>query len=121
MEFWGNYLLLYSLFPPSLATDCAEVKVGESVKVDPAEFEACIHLSQAALGEAKKDKANEPVVLYLKVGDQKFVLGTLSREKIPQISLELVLEKEFEVSHNSKNASVYFCGYKAYYAGDEYP
>jgi len=24
----------------------AEVKVGESVKVDPAEFEACIHLSQ---------------------------------------------------------------------------
>jgi len=24
----------------------AEVKVGESVKVDPTEFEACIHLSQ---------------------------------------------------------------------------
>ncbi|RDY09573.1 Histone deacetylase HDT1, partial [Mucuna pruriens] len=91
MEFWG-----------------AEVKVGESVKVDPVEFEACIHLSQAALGEAKKDKGNEPVVVYLKVGEQKFVLGTLSREKIPQISLELVLEKEFELSHNSKNASVYF-------------
>nr|ACU22923.1 unknown [Glycine max] len=103
MEFWG-----------------AEVKVGESVKVDPAEFEACIHLSQAALGEAKKDKSNEPVVLYLKVGQQKFVLGTLSREKIPQIPLELVLEKEFELSHNSKNASVHFCGYKAFYdTGDD--
>lgn len=61
------------------------------------------------------------MVLYLKVGDQKFVLGTLSREKIPQVSLELVLEKEFELSHNSKSASVYFCGYKAYYPGDEYP
>ncbi|KAH1104382.1 hypothetical protein GYH30_038011 [Glycine max] len=100
MEFWG-----------------AEVKVGESVKVDPAEFEACIHLSQAALGEAKKDKP-EPVVLYMKVGEQKFVLGTLSREKIPQISLELVLEKEFELSHSSKSASVHFCGYKAYYDAD---
>ncbi|KAJ1401752.1 Zinc finger C2H2-type [Sesbania bispinosa] len=95
---------------------CAEVKVGDSVKVDPSEFEACIHLSQAALGEAKKDKASEPVVLYLKVGDQKFVLGTLSRDKIPQISLEIVLDKEFELSHNSKTASVHFCGYKAYYA-----
>lgn len=102
MEFWG-----------------AEVKVGESVKVDPAEFEACIHLSQAALGEAKKDKPNEPVVIYVKVGEQKFVLGTLSRDKIPQISLELVLEKEFELSHNSKHASVHFCGYKAYYSGDD--
>jgi len=57
----------------------------------------------------------------LKVGEQKFVLGTLSREKIPQISLELVLEKEFELSHSSKNATVHFCGYKAYYSGDEYP
>lgn len=102
MEFWG-----------------AEVKVGETVKVDPSEFEACIHLSQAALGEAKKDKANEPVILSLKVGDQKFVLGTLNREKIPQVSLELVLDKEFELSHNSKNASVHFCGYKAYYPGDD--
>ncbi|XP_061345403.1 histone deacetylase HDT1-like [Gastrolobium bilobum] len=102
MEFWG-----------------AEVKVGEVVKVDPSEFEACIHLSQAALGEAKKDKGSEPVFLNLKVGDQKLVLGTLSREKIPQISLELVLDKEFELSHNSKNASVYFCGYKTFYAGDE--
>ncbi|MCF6814759.1 hypothetical protein L3H39_11115, partial [Corynebacterium sp. MC-16] len=59
-------------------------------------------------------------VLYLKVGQQKFVLGTLSREKIPQISLELVLEKEFELSHSSKSASVHFCGYKAFYdAGDD--
>ncbi|XP_057457885.1 histone deacetylase HDT1-like [Lotus japonicus] len=100
MEFWG-----------------AEVKVGETVKVDPSEFEACIHLSQAALGESKKDK--EPVVLSLKVGDQKFVLGTLNREKIPQVSLELVLDREFELSHNSKTASVHFCGYKAYYPADE--
>ncbi|CAJ1949038.1 unnamed protein product [Sphenostylis stenocarpa] len=60
----------------------------------------------AALGEAKKDKTNEPVVVYLKVGEQKFVLGTLSKDKIPQISLELVLEKEFDLSHSSKNLKV---------------
>ncbi|XP_058773725.1 histone deacetylase HDT1-like [Vicia villosa] len=102
MEFWG-----------------AEVKVGESVKVDPQEFEACIHLSQAALGESKKDKANESVVIYLKVGDQKLVLGTLNREKIPQTTLELVLDKEFELSHSSKTSSVHFCGYKAYYPDND--
>lgn len=61
------------------------------------------------------------MVLSLKVGDQKFVLGTLNREKIPQVSLELVLDREFELSHNSKTASVHFCGYKAYYPADEYP
>ncbi|CAK8534828.1 unnamed protein product [Lathyrus sativus] len=103
MEFWG-----------------AEVKVGESVKVDPHQFEARIHLSQAALGESKKDKANEHVVLYLKVGDQKLVLGTLNREKIPQTTLELVLDKEFELSHSSKTSSVHFCGYNAYYPNNEY-
>ena len=60
------------------------------------------------------------MVIYLKVGEQKFVLGTLNREKIPQISLDLVLDKEFEISHNSKNASVHFVGYKALLP-DEYP
>ncbi|OIW15803.1 hypothetical protein TanjilG_04338 [Lupinus angustifolius] len=77
MEFWGT-----------------EVKVGEVVKVDPEEIEAYVHLSQAALGESKKDKANEPVVLHLKVGDQRIVLGTLSRDKIPQTTLEVVLDKD---------------------------
>ncbi|KAF7823279.1 histone deacetylase HDT1-like [Senna tora] len=91
MEFWG-----------------VEVKAGEPVKVDPTEFDAYIHLSQAALGEAKKDKGAEPVLLYLKFADQKLVLGTLSRENFPQISFDLVLEKEFELSHNSKTGSVFF-------------
>ncbi|XP_061352357.1 histone deacetylase HDT1-like [Gastrolobium bilobum] len=96
MEFWG-----------------VEVKVGQSVKVDPMDpVSGYIHISQVALGEAKKDKASEPVVLYLKVDDQKFVLGTLSRDDIPHISLDLVLDSESELSHNSKNASVYFCGYR---------
>ncbi|KAI5393823.1 hypothetical protein KIW84_060798 [Lathyrus oleraceus] len=76
--------------------------------------------SLAALGEFKKDKANEPVVICLKVGDQKFVLGTLNREKIPQTTLELVLDEEFELSHSSKISSAHFCGYKAYYPDNEY-
>ncbi|XP_019458892.1 PREDICTED: histone deacetylase HDT1-like [Lupinus angustifolius] len=102
MEFWGT-----------------EVKVGEVVKVDPEEIEAYVHLSQAALGESKKDKANEPVVLHLKVGEQKIVLGTLSRDKIPQTTLEVVLDKEFELSHSSKSSSVFFCGYKALIPDEE--
>ncbi|XP_028808190.1 histone deacetylase HDT1-like [Neltuma alba] len=100
MEFWG-----------------VEVKGGTPVEVDPDEFGKCIHLSQAALGEAK-NKSSEPVIIYLKFDDQKLVLGTLSPEKFPQLSFDLVLEKKFELSHNWKNGSVYFCGYKAELPGE---
>jgi nucleophosmin 1 len=51
--------------------------------------------------------------------DQKLVLGTLSHEKIPQIPFDLVFEKDFELSHNLKNGSVFFSGYKV--AQPEYP
>ncbi|XP_048325127.1 histone deacetylase HDT1 [Ziziphus jujuba] len=100
MEFWG-----------------VEVKAGEPLKVKP-ELGYVIHLSQACLGETKKDKGNDSVLLNLKVGDQKLVLGLLSLEKIPQLSFDLVFEKEFELSHNWKNGSVYFCGYQTQY-GEE--
>ena len=90
-----------------------EVKVGQTVTVDPMDpVDSYIHISQVALGEAKKDKPNEPVVLYLKVGEQKIVLGTLSRDGIPHLSLDLVLDSDSELSHTSKSASVFFCGYK---------
>ncbi|KAF7805676.1 Histone deacetylase HDT1 [Senna tora] len=88
MEFWG-----------------VEVKAGAPVEVRPEVLGKCIHLSQAALGEAKKDKAIEPVLLYLKFDEQKLVIGTLSQEKFPQLSFDLVLEKKFELSHNWKNGN----------------
>ncbi|XP_030939072.1 histone deacetylase HDT1-like [Quercus lobata] len=94
MEFWG-----------------VEVKAGQPLKVSPGE-EKLIHLSQASLGESK-NKGNESTPIFVKFGDQKLVLGTLSQEKFPQLSFDLVFEKEFELSHNWKNGSVYFAGYKA--------
>ncbi|CAN6438663.1 unnamed protein product [Victoria cruziana] len=95
MEFWG-----------------VEVKSGEPLKCDPGEH-TYVHLSQVALGEIKKDKSNENVPIYVKVDDTKLVIGTLSTEKCTQVSLDLVFEKEFELSHGWKNGSVYFCGYKS--------
>ncbi|CBI30242.3 unnamed protein product, partial [Vitis vinifera] len=95
MEFWG-----------------VEVKAGEPLEVVPGD-DMLVHISQASLGEIKKDKGNELVCLYANIGGQKLVLGTLSAEKFPQISFDLVFEKKFELSHNWKNGSVYFCGYKA--------
>ncbi|KAJ6403100.1 hypothetical protein OIU84_015091 [Salix udensis] len=94
MEFWG-----------------VEVKAGEPLKVEPKDF-YMIHLSQAALGESSK-KGNESVPLFLKFDEKKLVLGTLSTENIPQLSFDLVFEREFELSHNWKNGSVFFCGYQA--------
>lgn len=98
MEFWG-----------------VEVKPGDCVKIEELEVaNAYIHISQVALGEASKnEKSKEPVVVYLKVGVQKLVLGTLNREEIPQIPLDLVLDQGAELSHTCKSASVYFCGYRA--------
>ncbi|KAJ3686760.1 hypothetical protein LUZ61_015924 [Rhynchospora tenuis] len=97
MEFWG-----------------VEVKPGETVKCDPEE--RYIHLSQASIGETKK--AGENVMISVKCDDRKLVLGTLSGEKCAQIPYDLVFEKEFELSHNSKNASVHFVGYKTLAADD---
>ncbi|KAL0657513.1 hypothetical protein Bca4012_078098 [Brassica carinata] len=43
----------------------------------------------------------------------KLVNRTLSQEeKIPQVSFDLVFEKEFELSHSLVRGSVYFIGYK---------
>ncbi|OAY72554.1 Histone deacetylase HDT2 [Ananas comosus] len=81
MEFWG-----------------VEVKPGETVKCDPGD-DKYLHLSQASLGETKKDRASESVPIYVKFNDQKLVLGTLSTDKVPQISYDLVFEKEFELSN----------------------
>ncbi|XP_022996072.1 histone deacetylase HDT1-like [Cucurbita maxima] len=102
MEFWG-----------------VEVKPGQSLVVKPG-IQQYLHLSQATLGEIKKDKANENVTIFLKIGGQKLVLGILSAEKFPQLSFDLVFEKEFELSHNGKGGSVYCAGYQAY-AEDQDP
>uniref|UniRef100_A0A2N9HQ40 C2H2-type domain-containing protein n=1 Tax=Fagus sylvatica TaxID=28930 RepID=A0A2N9HQ40_FAGSY len=88
MEFWG-----------------AKVKSGEPLEVDPGDG-CLLHLSQACLGEAKKDKGNESICLFVKVGKQKLVLGTLSSEKFPQLSFDLMFEKRFVLSHNSKNGNL---------------
>uniref|UniRef100_A0A1J3GM30 Histone deacetylase HDT3 n=1 Tax=Noccaea caerulescens TaxID=107243 RepID=A0A1J3GM30_NOCCA len=93
MEFWG-----------------VEVKSGVSLPVDPG-TDRLLHISHAALGE-KKNNGSEPVRVYLKVGDKRLVIGTLSHEKLPQLSTEIVLEKTCELSHSWKNGSVYFSGYK---------
>ncbi|CAL0304036.1 unnamed protein product [Lupinus luteus] len=78
MEFWG-----------------VEVKAGQVVKVDQNDLlGVTIHLSQIALGESKKGKGSEPVIISVKVDDKKFVLGTLTWEGIPQFSLDLYLDSD---------------------------
>ncbi|KAL3585901.1 hypothetical protein D5086_012768 [Populus alba] len=108
------------MFSPFCRLLCSgvEVKGGEPLRVESGDG-FILHLSQACLGEAKKDKGNESVCLFVNFDDQKLVLGTLSYEKIPQIPFDLVFEKDFELSHNLKNGSVFFSGYKV--AQPEYP
>ena len=68
---------------------------------------------QAALGDGRKEKGNDLIPLRMTINGEKFVVGSLSGEKFPQIAFDLVFEKEFELSHDWKNGSVYFCGYSA--------
>ncbi|KAK6231772.1 hypothetical protein QUC31_010994 [Theobroma cacao] len=94
----------------------AEVKNGQIFEVElEDDGSRILHLSQVALGEVtgdnKKEKGNETVCVYLKINDEKFVIGTLSQEKFPQIPLDLVLHDKFELSHTWKNGSVHFTGY----------
>ncbi|KAE8098470.1 hypothetical protein FH972_016530 [Carpinus fangiana] len=81
-----------------------EVKSGEPLEVDPGDG-LVVRLTQACLGEVK-DKGNESICLFVKVDEQKLVLGTLSYEKFPQISFDLMFEKKFELSHNWKSGTV---------------
>ncbi|RWW39415.1 hypothetical protein BHE74_00055278, partial [Ensete ventricosum] len=97
-----------------------EVQPGKTVKVDPGENKL-LHLSQASLGEVK-DKGNEGVPVFVKFDNKKLVIGTLSADKCAQIQYDLVFEKEFELSHGSKNTSIYFLGYKTVIQEEgEYP
>lgn len=51
--------------------------------------------------------------MYVAVNGKKLVIRTLSQEeKIPQISFDLVFEKEFELSHSLVRERVYFIDYK---------
>lgn len=82
----------------------------------------CHSLLQACVGEQKKEKGSETVCLFVTVAGKKLVLGTLFTDKLPQQQFDLVFDRDFELSHNWKNGSVYFYGYKANNPyEDEYP
>ncbi|KAK6152331.1 hypothetical protein DH2020_014966 [Rehmannia glutinosa] len=87
MEFWG-----------------VEVKSGEPLKVFPGDG-MVLHLSQANLGELKKEKGNESICLFVNVDGKKFVLGTLFTDKLPQQQFDLVFDRDFELSHNWKSGN----------------
>ncbi|XP_021764823.1 histone deacetylase HDT1-like isoform X2 [Chenopodium quinoa] len=94
MEFWG-----------------AEIKSGGSLKVNPGRGKM-LHLSQVCIGEIKKDKGNDYIRLYVHKNGQKFIAGMLSLERIPQVTLDLIFEDEFELSHDLKQGSVHVIGYR---------
>ncbi|KAL0740966.1 hypothetical protein Bca4012_082479 [Brassica carinata] len=96
MEFWG-----------------IEIKPGKPIKVEQ-EDGYIIHVSQITIGEFKK-VGDKTVQVYVKVGGddkQKLLIGNLS-QKVPQVSLDLIFEQDFEISHECKSSSVYLLGYKA--------
>ncbi|GER34416.1 vacuolar protein sorting-associated protein [Striga asiatica] len=89
-----------------------EIRAGEPQQVQPPAG-SLIHISQASLGEVNNVKGAKNVPLQLKVDDKDFVIGSLSAEDRPQVMFDLVVEKDFELSHDWKNGSVYFMGYIA--------
>ncbi|PPS15076.1 hypothetical protein GOBAR_AA05500 [Gossypium barbadense] len=99
-----------------MLSSSAEVKSGQSFEVElEDDGSRILHISQAALGEVtsdnKKEKGNGTACIYLKFNNEKFVIGTLSHDKFPQMPLDLALHSKFELSHTWKNGSVYFTGY----------
>ena len=74
-----------------------------------------LFVPQGAFGEVKKD---DKATMFVKVDNQKLAVGTLSADKFPQLQFDLVFEKDFELSHTSKSASVFFSGYKVFQPAD---
>ncbi|CAM6084829.1 unnamed protein product [Calypogeia fissa] len=93
MEFWGT-----------------EVTPGKPQVIQPGD-DTYVHVSQAALGPSKDGKS-ERVVVRVESGGKKFVLGTLSTGKVDQMTLDLIFDREFKLSHTSTSVSVFLCGYR---------
>ncbi|KAL4578682.1 hypothetical protein LXL04_014811 [Taraxacum kok-saghyz] len=89
-----------------------DVKPNESLKVTVEDFKL-LHISQVALGEMKNGKKVDNVPVRVNINDKKYVIGTLSSERAPQIIFDLVFEQDLELSHGWKDGSVYF------YSSDE--
>ncbi|XP_022879992.1 uncharacterized protein LOC111397350 isoform X3 [Olea europaea var. sylvestris] len=94
MEFWG-----------------VEVKNGEILPVMSCAG-MILRLSQASLGKLKEEKGNESICLFATVDGKKLVLATLYTTKLPQQHLGMVFDRDFELSHDWENGSVYFYGYR---------
>ncbi|CAA3029010.1 histone deacetylase HDT1-like isoform X1 [Olea europaea subsp. europaea] len=71
-----------------------------------------LRLSQASLGKLKEEKGNESICLFATVDGKKLVLATLYTTKLPQQHLGMVFDRDFELSHDWENGSVYFYGYR---------
>jgi hypothetical protein len=52
------------------------------------------------------------VRVFVKVAGHEVLLGTLSIDKYPQYTTDLVFEKEFELLHTSKTSNISVIGYK---------
>ncbi|KVH90648.1 hypothetical protein Ccrd_007277, partial [Cynara cardunculus var. scolymus] len=87
MEFWG-----------------VEVKPNEILKVTVEDFKL-LHISQVALGEVKNGKKVENIPVRVNFNDKKFVVGTLSSERAPQIIFDLVFQQDLELSHGWKDGN----------------
>ena len=48
----------------------------------------------------------------LNLEGKNVVLGTLSSGKVDQMTLDLIFDREFKLSHTSTSCSVFFCGYR---------
>uniref|UniRef100_A0A0A9H363 Hdt102 n=1 Tax=Arundo donax TaxID=35708 RepID=A0A0A9H363_ARUDO len=92
------------------------VKPGETVKCDPGRF-YCV-VSQIAL---QAGKGNENVEVFVEVGGKRLLIGTLSVDRHPQYTIELVFEKEFELLHTSKTSNISVIGYKFSECERKYP
>ncbi|PPR89176.1 hypothetical protein GOBAR_AA31511 [Gossypium barbadense] len=121
MEFWGVEVKSGQNFEVELEDDGSRILHLSQVVIDMVVplgnsleyvlFATIVVALGEGTGDNKKEKGKETICLYLKFKNQKFVVGTLSQEKCPQIALDLVLHDKFELFHTWKNGSVYVTGY----------
>ena len=74
------------------------------------------------MGEVQNPKGNERVPLYVHMNGKKLVIRTLAFRKCDQLSLDLVFDGEFGLSHSYAAGSVFFSSYTSVLEDrDKYP
>lgn len=63
------------------------------------------------MGEVKDPKGAKNVPIRMRVGGKNYIISSVSAEDRTQVKFDLMLDIDFKLFHDLKDAYIYFMGY----------